>query len=153
VKFREAIEVYRKYNIELHRDYVYAYPGVLETLRDLKAMGYHTAIVSNKLTSVIKYGLEICYLENYIDVIVGSDIMTLPKPDPNGIFRVLNYFKDGRGVMVGDTSFDIMAAKNAGLPGIGVTWCKTTRADFEAIGADFIVDHMEEIKKVLELIK
>ena len=27
--------------------------------------------------------------------------------------------------MVGDTAFDILAAKNAGIQSVGVTWCQT----------------------------
>jgi len=148
--FNKAIDTYHKYNLQLHSEYVYAYPNVKEVLKTLKEKNYNLVIVSNKLTATIKYGLEIAGINQFIDKIIGSDIMKAPKPDPDGIKQALNGIENPQALMVGDTAFDILAAKNAGIQSVGVTWCQTKRADFEKIGADHIIDDMMELLNILE---
>lgn len=52
--------------------------------------------------------------------------------------------------MVGDTSFDIMMARNAGVRAVGVVWGYHTPDELLAAGADHIAAHASELPKVLE---
>ena len=48
-------------------------------------------------------------------------------------------------MMIGDTSFDMMMAKAAGVTAVGVAWGYHDQAELTAAGADFIAHHPDEI--------
>ena len=73
-----------------------------------------------------------------------------PKPDSDGINKVREYFNTQDVIYVGDMKTDIETGKNAGIPSVGVTWCKTSKEEFKQIGATYIVDHPLELIKILE---
>ena len=50
-----------------------------------------------------------------------------------------------RAVMIGDTTFDMVAAVAHGMPGIGVAWGIGAAADLEAAGASRIVARPDEL--------
>ncbi|MDB5698449.1 MAG: family hydrolase, partial [Alphaproteobacteria bacterium] len=51
----------------------------------------------------------------------------------------------GTGMMIGDTSYDIMMAKAAGVAAVGVAWGYHDRAELLAAGADYIAEHPSDI--------
>lgn len=55
-----------------------------------------------------------------------------------------------RAVMVGDTTYDIEMAVNAGLTGIGVSWGHHTPAALAAAGAAAVVDDFADLARVLD---
>jgi pyrophosphatase PpaX len=63
-------------------------------------------------------------LERFFDVVVGSDDTDRHKPDPAPLEHALGLLGAGRdeSVYVGDSPFDIRAAKGAGMHSIAVTW-------------------------------
>ena len=52
-------------------------------------------------------------------------------------------------IMVGDTKFDILGAKEHGIPAIGVSWGYGKVEDMEAAGAKAIAYSMEELLSLL----
>lgn len=146
---KHAVEVYAKYCDELTPKYVKAYPGIKEMLKQLKEQGYKIAMVSNKITQAIDMGLEICEISEYFDFIVGAEKLQAVKPDPDGIFQVMEHFDVDYTVLVGDTFIDLETADNADVHFIGVTWCMITEEHFEGAGADYVVNHPSEIVKIV----
>ena len=51
--------------------------------------------------------------------------------------------------MVGDRSFDMIGAKNCGVPGIGVYFGFAEPGELEEAGADYTVETTEELKTLL----
>ena len=51
--------------------------------------------------------------------------------------------------MVGDRSFDVVAAHDNGVRAIGVTWGIGDRAELEAAGADVILERPAELLALL----
>lgn len=152
---KTCVEQYRKYNVVYHPDYVKAYDGIKELLENLRMLGFKTVIVSNKITKAIKMGLKIAGIEKYVDEIIGVEKLVHPKPDPDGIMQVINKYSLDKVLFVGDTNFDIQCGKNVkelhpALKTVGVTWCKTSREEFESFGADYIIDHPMELLEVLD---
>lgn len=144
------VECYRQINEDLMEAYIYAYDGIKELLKSLKEKGYKIAVVSNKVSEAVIKGLKICNIEGYFDLIVGAEKLKEAKPNPDGIYQVLNHFKANQAFMIGDTTIDIETGQNAKVQTIGVTWCKTTRQTFIAKGADYVVDHPKEILSIVE---
>ena len=154
-KVKACVELYREYNVVYHPEYVKAYNGIKELLENLRMLGFKTVIVSNKITKAIKMGLKIAGIDKYVDDIIGVEKLSVPKPDPDGIIQVVNKYALDKVLFVGDTKFDIECGKNAkatipNLKTVGVTWCKTSREEFESLGADYVIDDPNELLEVLD---
>ncbi len=144
------VKCYREYNEKIMAEYIKAYDGIEELLKELKIKGYKLAIVSNKVSDAVEKGLKICNLNQYFDVVIGAELLTEPKPDPNGITQVLKILKRKEAIFIGDTIIDIETGKNASIDTIGVTWCKTNRQTFEENNATYVVDRPCEIINIVE---
>lgn len=130
------------------------YEGIPEMLTAIKAAGYKTAIVSNKYERAVQ---ELAQTEfaGRIDVAVGERPGVQPKPAPDGVLtaiRELDVTRE-RCVYIGDSDVDVMTAKNAGLPMIGVSWGFRDRALLERLGADIVVDEPAEIIRAVQSIQ
>ena len=53
-------------------------------------------------------------------------------------------------VMIGDTSFDMLMARNAGVDGIGVAWGHHPAADLTAAGAVAVARDFAELSRLLD---
>ncbi len=122
------------------------YPGVLELLSELKKNGIKTAVVSNK-PDVTVNGLCREYFGDRLDFVLGDrpDIKKKPSADP--ILLAMKELGCERAVYVGDSEVDILAAKNAGLPCISLTWGFRDRELLEEQGATRFAGTAEELKK------
>lgn len=127
------------------------YAGIPELLRALHAANYKLAIVSNKPDRAVKHLTEQNFSQ-YIQVAVGETANVRRKPAPDSVFRALKELgsTQAQAVYVGDSEVDVQTAGNAGLICVGVTWGFRDRAVLEAEGADYIIDHPNELLKILE---
>lgn len=155
VKLNECIELYRKYNKIYHPEYVHAYDGIKEMLENLRMLGFKSVIVSNKITKAVKMGLKISGIDKYIDDVIGAEMLKTPKPDPDGLLQVIEKYKLNKVLFVGDTKYDIECGQNAKayhpvLKTVGVTWCQTSKEEFEEYGADYTIDSPDQLLEVLD---
>ena len=154
-ELEECIERYRYYNMAWHEKYVKSYPGIKELLTALQNQDFDLVIVSNKITEAIRYGLSINDIENYFTDIVGAEKLPAPKPDPTGINDYIKAHNYSKIFFVGDSKYDIICSDNIKktyptLKSVGVTWCKTTKATFQTLGADYIISHPLELLEVIK---
>ena len=87
-----------------------------------------------------------------LDVVVGADDTERHKPDPQPLQHALEQLGADRddAVYVGDSPFDIRAAKGAGMHSIAVTWGRIhPRERLEAEAPDAVVDTAEELLAAL----
>lgn len=56
---------------------------------------------------------------------------------------------DGKIIMIGDRSFDIIGANNCGIPGVGVYYGFAQPGELEEAGAAYIVNTVAELETVL----
>ena len=145
----QLVECYRYINDELMPYYIKTYDGIKELLESLKKKNYILAIVSNKVTTAVIKGVKLCQINDYFDLIIGAEKLKEAKPNPDGIYQVLERYPSDDVFMIGDTSIDIKAGKNANVKTIGVTWCKTSKEEFIKNNANFVVDKPQEILKIV----
>lgn len=126
------------------------YSGILELLTQLNRLKYKTAIVSNKFDPAVK-ALSKEYFGNLIHAAIGETDEVRRKPAPDVIFKAVEDLGSrlNQTIMVGDSETDVMTAKNAGIPCIGVTWGFRDRDILISEGADYIIDTPKEILKLL----
>ena len=147
-ELNRIIEMYRKRNVELHDLYVKPYDGAKILFQRLKEKGIKIGIVSSKMHYLIKRGLAISELREYVDYIVGSDDVENHKPHPEPILKAIEFFQTQNAIYVGDHPNDILAAKNAKIPSIGVmySWVKD---ELKKSNPTYLVYSLLEIEEVI----
>ncbi len=129
------------------------YDGINEMLKNIKKAGFKTAIVTNKVDYAAQ---ELCKrLFPEIDLVVGSVDNRPNKPAPDGAFYAIETLGSEKEntVFVGDADTDIITAKNAGLKSIGVLWGFRDREIIEEKGAEYIVETVNDLEKLLISLK
>ena len=124
------------------------YPGMLDALDALSASGVTLAVVTNKLEALATRLLDALDLTGRFATIIGGDSVGRSKPDPAPIHAMVERCGGGRAAFVGDSIFDVGAAHAAGLPAIAVSFGFLDRP-VEALGADRVIDHYDELVPAL----
>ncbi|HZG33155.1 MAG TPA: HAD-IA family hydrolase [Sphingopyxis sp.] len=127
------------------------YPGLTAALDRLDALGVRTAVVTNKNERLARVLLGELGLADRMATIIGGDTMGPgnAKPSPVPIHAMIERCGGGPAAFVGDSSFDIMAAKNADVPSIAVSFGFPNQPVGE-LGADHVIDHYDELVPLLE---
>ena len=145
------MSVYRAHNEPLHDDLVCC-EGVEDVLVALKQEGRRLGIVSAKRRATIDLAFARIPLEHFFDVVVGGDETERLKPDPQPLLVAAERLAVDPDdcAYVGDSPFDIRAAKAAGMHAVAVTWGRIhSRTKLEAEQPDAIVDTADELHDVL----
>lgn len=117
------IPIYQQISRE-NIDLIKIHDGMTELLQKLNEMGYNCALCTGKDRSRTMEILKRFNLEGFFQIVVCSDDVQNPKPHPDSLLLImekLNASKD-EVVMVGDGINDILAAKNAEIKSIAVSW-------------------------------
>jgi pyrophosphatase PpaX len=150
-RVEELVRVYRAHNEPLHEELVCC-PGIDDVLVRLKDEGRRLGIVTAKRRATVELAFNVLPLEHLFDTVVGGDETARHKPDPEPLLLAAERLDvDPRQcAYVGDSPFDIRAAKAAGMYAIAVTWGGIhDRAKLEAEEPDGIVDDAEELYALL----
>jgi pyrophosphatase PpaX len=120
----ELVRVYREHNEPLHST-LEACPGILDVLPRLQEQGRRLGIVTAKRRATVNLAFAtLPELEPLFEVVVGSEDTERHKPDPAPILHALALLgaEPGAAAYVGDSPFDLRAAKAAGVHAVAVTW-------------------------------
>jgi phosphoglycolate phosphatase len=130
-------------------DYSREYPYVRDTLEMLT--GYRKAVISNKRESLSTRLLDLLGILKYFDLVVGSDTTSEKKPSAVPVIYVLQrlHVSAADALMIGDSNYDIEAARKAGVRTIAVTYGYRGR---QYLGdADFVIDSFGSLPAVLDM--
>lgn len=130
------VEIYASDIAQLSRPF----EGVEAALDDLAASGVRLVVCTNKRTHLSEMLLESLGLAGRFLAIVGADAVSRKKPDPAHLIEAIRTGGgDERwGMMIGDGSPDIDAARSAGLPSIAVRFGYPDRP-VDDLGADAVI--------------
>lgn len=119
-----AIEQFQKFYAKRLPAKAVAYPGVIDTLKQLTADNWRLVVCTNKLEAYSRKILEGLGLAAFFDVIAGPDTYGVAKPDPQHLLRTLpeNLPPGYKTIMIGDSEVDVETAHAAGVPVIAVTY-------------------------------
>jgi pyrophosphatase PpaX len=143
----ELVRVYRAHNEPLHEE-LEACVGVEDVLVRLHAEGRRLGVVTAKRRSTVELAFARVPLGHLFETVVGGDETERHKPDPEPLLLAATRMKaDPAGTAyVGDSPFDVRAAKAAGMQAVAVTWGRIhDRTILEREEPDVIVDSAEEL--------
>ncbi|RHW17441.1 HAD family hydrolase [Sphingomonas gilva] len=130
------------------------FPGAIEALDRLEEMDVRAAIVTNKFESLAAKVLAELDIAHRFAALIGGDTMGpgLAKPHRAPIDEMVRRAGGGAAAFVGDSIYDIMAAKNAGLPSVAVSFGFLMQP-VEELEADAVIDHFDELIPTLERLR
>jgi pyrophosphatase PpaX len=143
----ELIKTYRKYSLTHHDQMITIFSGVVETIQTLYNAGIVMAIVTSKTKDTALRGLKIFDLDKYFSVIIGVEQCENHKPHPEPVTTALFQLRMNpeECLMVGDSSFDLISGRQAGVKTAAVRW---TRVSWETIlmeKPDYILEDMHDL--------
>ncbi len=127
------------------------YAGVVDMIKELRAAGVKTAVVSNKIDSAVQELAHVTYFSGCFDTALGEREGLLRKPAPDMVELVLQEMGVSReeAVYIGDSDVDVLTARNSQMDGIFVTWGFRDEDELRAAGATTIVGTVEEVKQLI----
>ena len=127
------------------------FPGAMAVIDRLDAMGVTAAIVTNKHEAMADKVLRELGIRDRFAALIGGDTMGpgLAKPHRAPIDEMVRRAGGGSAAFVGDSIYDILAAKNAGLPSVAVSFGFLMQP-VEELEADAVIDHFDELIPTLE---
>ena len=150
-KIEEAIQIYRSRYIPIGIYENTPYDGIDKFLAQLKADGHKLYVATSKPEWMAVKVLEHFDLAKHFDIICGA----ATDFSRNSKGAVIAYLLEQCGqqdqaVMVGDTVYDVLGAKEHNIPCIGVAWGYGVVADMEQAGATAVAHTMDELYQLLK---
>lgn len=127
------------------------YPGVVEGLGKLQALGLGLAVVTNKERQAAIDLLESAALGDWVQVVVGGDSCRHRKPDAQPLLFACAALQvePARALMVGDSITDVLAARAAGLPVVCVPYGYNEGNDPRDLPCDAIIETLADLPALL----
>ncbi|GGO17044.1 haloacid dehalogenase [Iodidimonas muriae] len=126
------------------------YPGIEDTLIALGEAGVLMGIATGKSMRGLVSILEHHGLSDHFISLQTADLHP-SKPHPAMLEAAIREAgaKAEQTILIGDTSYDMLMAKNAGAIGLGVSWGYHAPEDLEAAGAHIIADEAGQLPSVI----
>ena len=157
----ECAATYRKIFLDNKKTMiVQPFPHVIETLRELHRQGFILGMASSRNHCSLDGYVKQMQLEDIFSSIVAGDDVEHVKPAPDMVFMALGEMKGMKNpvtlaesgdvedlldevLVVGDMTFDVDMAHNAGCKACAVTYGNGTREQLAS--AEFIIDDFAEL--------
>jgi len=123
-RVEELVEVYKEHNDPLHET-LEAFDDFLDLLPRLRDEGRRLGIVTAKRHRTVRLALDrFPELAEQFEVVVGYEDTERHKPEPDPVLLALDRLgaAPAEAAYVGDSPFDIQAAKAAGTFAVAVGW-------------------------------
>jgi phosphoglycolate phosphatase len=125
--------------------------GVTNTVTSLRQAGIAMSIVSSRHRNQIEAVLNHHQLASYFGLVIGSEDVVKHKPDPEAVYFALKNLgvQPQHAVVVGDSSYDLEMARNAGVDAIGITTGTHEQDTLERAQPKYLVDRLEEVVAII----
>lgn len=139
---------YQGYQRRVHDGMVRPYPGVREVIARLSEAATPLAVVTSKRREVALRTLRCCGLDGYFPVVISADDVTNGKPDPEPVTAALTALGSpaaGTVLFVGDSPFDVMAGRAAGVLTGAALWGAFPRDELGAAAPDYLLERVDDV--------
>ena len=143
-------EVYETYLEIFAKDCMYQvkpYEGICALLEELKRLSVRIAVLSNKPDADSRRVVDELFGKGYFDFVQGQRADIPRKPDPAGVYRIMEAFvlPAGDFLYVGDSGVDMKTGRAAGIFTVGVLWGFRDRKELVENGADAVISKPLEL--------
>jgi phosphoglycolate phosphatase len=127
------------------------FPQLTETLDRAAAAGARLAVCTNKREKLSRLLLSALGLADRFGAIAGADTFSVRKPDPDHLTGTIALAggEPQRSIFVGDSEIDILTARAAGVPIVGVSF-GYSELPIHQFNPDIVIDHYAEFDAALE---
>lgn len=152
---KTAEEMFPYYDSLFQADPAYSvvpYEGIKETLTALREKGIHLVILSNRPHHQTLWIVDKT-LDGYLDEVYGHREGFPKKPDPTVLHQIMkdNNCTAEECLYIGDMTFDMDVAANAGVRSVGCLW--GIGGAEQVGGADFPIEKPADLLKIIEEIQ
>jgi HAD superfamily hydrolase (TIGR01509 family) len=121
--------------------------GARELIEKLKREGSTVILASSAKESEVDHYIDLLDARELVDDWTTSADVENTKPDPDLVHAALEKASDGNpSVMVGDSVWDVKAAKAAGLPTLAVLTGGFSEAELREAGASQVVESIADLR-------
>lgn len=123
------------------------FEGVVQSLQAFRAEGYHLAVATGKSRRGLDRVLKAHGWDDYFDITRAAD-ETASKPHPLMLEQILAHcgVSPRQALMVGDASFDLMMARNAGMDSVAVSYGAQAAEALQHYEPRLTIDHFSELQ-------
>lgn len=148
----EGIELFKKYQKEKSDEITVPNTVFIgdakEVLKTLKNRGKKIGIVSSRWGQRINDIFENLNSRELIDFIIGTEHVENYKPNPEGLFKMIDMMDAKNPLYIGDSYIDAQAAQNAKIDFVGVTTGTTSREKLESYSHIVVLDDLKDILEI-----
>ncbi|MCL1891169.1 MAG: HAD-IA family hydrolase [Coriobacteriia bacterium] len=147
----ELLETYREHNWASCGKLIKEFPGTVQTLTTLKEQGYRLAVVTSKHTTSALRDLDLFDYTKLFEFVQGADKTTLHKPNPEPLLAAAKALKlkAKHCAYVGDSPYDMEAARAAGMLAIAAPWGMFALNRLLDAGAEITANTITELPALL----
>jgi HAD superfamily hydrolase (TIGR01549 family) len=146
----EAVEETRSERYKELIDEVQALEGAHELLEELNARGVTVVLASSSPQDELDHYLDLLDARELADAWTTKDDVEATKPEPDLVHAALDKADVRDGVMVGDTRWDVEAARKAGVETVCVMTGGWSREELLDAGAAEVYESIAELRRNLE---
>lgn len=123
------------------------FAGVKESLETFRDEGYRLAVATGKARRGLDRVLKANGWENFFDITRAAD-ESASKPDPLMLNQILAHcdVPPEQALMVGDASFDLLMARNAGIDSVAVGYGAQSMQSLLAYEPRLAIQHFTELR-------
>ncbi|MEM0909170.1 MAG: HAD-IA family hydrolase, partial [Pseudomonadota bacterium] len=122
------------------------YPGVMEMLDAVSTEATLLGVATGKSRHGLNRILESHQLKGrFVTTVTADEAASKPAPEMVEIALKASGAERAKTVVIGDSTFDIVMARAAGVRAIGVSWGYQSPEELRAAGAHAIAERMDEI--------
>ncbi|MDR0347853.1 MAG: HAD-IA family hydrolase [Coriobacteriales bacterium] len=151
----ELVKSYREHNARVHDELIRSFEGTKEALTTLKEEGYRLAVVTSKRREPALQGLGCFELQGFFELLIGSDDSSKHKPEPEPLLLAAERLglPIGSCIYVGDSPYDMRAARAAGAVAVAALWGMFSRDELWEGGAQYEAARISDLPAVLRSIE
>jgi HAD superfamily hydrolase (TIGR01509 family) len=147
---RSFFEILDRFELESARSTV-PFPGIAADLRFLRSGGVRMAVLTNSGRKAAFESLRKAGLQEYFEFILTRDDTETMKPRPEGVAKAASLLGLPKASVyyVGDSPYDIAAAKRAGMKVVSVATGNYSADRLRKEGADYVISSISELRGIL----
>lgn len=124
--------------------------GARELVVDLKERGHPTLLASSAPQNELDHYLDLLDARELVDGWTTDDAVEATKPEPDLVRAALDKAGTDDAVMVGDTPWDVEAARKAGLETVTVITGGFSEQELREAGAAAVFESLSELRRHLD---